>query len=74
MATEVGAFSRVELEDGAAPLVEEVADPLWVVNQDSVELHPWLSRKETLNYPDLLVFDLPVQRPDEVAAALLGLL
>ncbi len=35
-------------------MVEDVADPLWVVNQDSVELHPWLSRKETLNYPDLL--------------------
>ncbi len=55
-------------------MVEDVADLLRVVNQDSVELHPWLSRKETLNYPDLLVFDLPVQRPDEVAAALLGLL
>ncbi len=31
---------------------------LWVVNQDSVEIHPWLSRKENLNHPDLLVFDL----------------
>ncbi len=29
-----------------------------MVNQDSVELHPWLSRRENLNYPDLLVFDL----------------
>ncbi len=51
-------LSRVELEDGAAPVVEDAADLLWVVNQDSVELHPWLSRKENLNYPDLLVFDL----------------
>jgi len=37
----------VELEDGAAPVVEDApADLLWVVNQDSVEIHPWLSRKE----------------------------
>ena len=28
-----------------------------MVNQDSVEIHPWLSRKENLNYP-VLVFDL----------------
>ena len=48
-------LSRVELEDGAAPVVEDAADLLWVANQDSVEIHPWLSRKETLNYPDLLL-------------------
>ena len=47
--------SRVELEDGYAPVVEDVADLLWVVNQDSVELHPWLSRRENLRKPDLLV-------------------
>ena len=66
-------LSRVELEDGAAPVVEDAADLLWVVNQDSVEIHPWLSRKENLNYPDLLVFDLdpgsrlPFQRLCEAA-------
>ncbi len=49
-------LSRVEMEDGAAPVVEDAADLLWVVNQDSVEIHPWLSRKENLNYPALLVF------------------
>jgi len=49
------------------------ADLIWVVNQDSVEIHPWLSRKENLNYPDLLVFDLdpgsrlPFQRLCEAA-------
>ncbi len=54
-------------------MVEESADLLWVVNQDSVEIHPWLSRKENLNYPDLLVFDLdpgaqlPFQRLCEAA-------
>ncbi len=54
-------------------MVEDAADLLWVVNQDSVEIHPWLSRKENLNYPDLLVFDLdpgsrlPFQRLCEAA-------
>ncbi len=60
-------LSRVELEDGAAPMVEDAADLLWVVNEDSVEINPWLSRKENLNYPDLLVFGpgpgLPVALP-----------
>ena len=60
-------LSRVELEDGAAPVVEDAADLLWVVNQDSVELNPWLYRKENLNSPDLLVFGpgpgLPVALP-----------
>jgi len=61
------------LEDGAAPVVEDAADLLWIVNQDSVEIHPWLSQKENLNYADLLVFDLdpgsrlPFQRLCEAA-------
>ena len=61
------------MEDGAAPVVEDAADLLWIVNQDSVEIHPWLSQKENLNYADLLVFDLdpgsrlPFQRLCEAA-------
>ena len=51
-------LSRVELEDGFAPVVENLADLLWVVNLDSIELHPWLSRREALDKPDLLLFDL----------------
>ena len=68
--------SRVELEDGFAPVVEDVADLLWVVNQDSVELHPWLSRRENLRNPDVLVFDLdpgtqlPFERLCEAAMVL----
>ena len=50
--------SRVELDEGSAPVVEDTADLLWVINQDSVELHSWLSRRENLLFPDLLVFDL----------------
>ncbi len=54
-------------------MVEDTADLLWVVNQDSVEIHPRLSRKENLDHPDLLVFDLdpgsqlPFQRLCEAA-------
>ena len=48
----------VELENEPALVVENVADLLWVVNQDSVELHSWLSRSERLHNPDLLLFDL----------------
>ncbi len=63
----------MEFKDAAAPVVEDAADLLWVVNQDSVEIHPWLSRKENLDHPDLLVFDLdpgsrlPFQRLCEAA-------
>ena len=49
---------RVEVEDGQTPVIEDTADLLWVVNQDSVELHPWLSRSQDLEHPDLLLFDL----------------
>jgi bifunctional non-homologous end joining protein LigD len=50
--------SRVELEEGFAPVIEDTADLLWVVNLDSIELHPWLSRRDHLSHPDQLVFDL----------------
>ena len=51
-------LSRVELEDGYGPVIQDDADLLWVVNKDSVEIHSWLSRVEHLHNPDLLVFDL----------------
>ena len=51
-------LSRVELDGGFGPVVEDTADLLWVINQDSVEIHSWLSRRENLDHPDLIVFDL----------------
>lgn len=51
-------LSRVDTDEGPAPVVQDEADLLWVANQDSVELHPWLSRRERLTHPDLLLFDL----------------
>ena len=66
-------LSRIELEHGPAPVVEDMADLLWVVNQDSIELHPWLARRDDLGHPDQLIFDLdpgvqtPFQRTCEAA-------
>ncbi len=57
-------------------MIEDEADLLWVVNQDSIELHPWLSRSETLDQPDILMFDLdpgpqlPAERLCEAALEL----
>ena len=63
----------VEDEDEYAPVIGTTADLIWVVNQDSVELHPWQSRANHLHEPDLVVFDLdpgqgtPFERTCEAA-------
>ncbi len=63
----------IEDEEEYAPVVSAVADLMWVVNQDSVELHPWQSRTDHLHEPDLVVFDLdpgqgtPFERTCEAA-------
>ena len=51
-------LSRVDVQEGPAPVIEDEADLLWVANQDSIELHPWLARRMDLLRPDLLLFDL----------------
>jgi bifunctional non-homologous end joining protein LigD len=50
--------SRVQLDEGPGPVIRNLADLVWVVNLDSIELHPWLSREDDLTHPDLVVFDL----------------
>ncbi|HHW04052.1 MAG TPA: DNA polymerase domain-containing protein [Thermoanaerobacterales bacterium] len=53
---------------------------LWSANQASIELHPWLSRKDNPDRPDFAVFDLdPMENTDfedarELALALKKLL
>lgn len=57
-------------------MIEDVKTLVWVGNQASIELHPWHSRADSLNYPDYAVFDLdPMENTDfndalELAAAL----
>ncbi len=39
-------------------LVEESATLAWLANQACIEMHPWLSRASSVDYPDFIVFDL----------------
>lgn len=39
-------------------LVEETAALLWLANQACLEIHPWLSSIQSIDYPDFLVIDL----------------
>lgn len=44
-------------------MINNVETLLWVVNLGSIELHQWLSQKNSLLYPDIVVFDLDPQSP-----------
>src|SRR5699024_6029653 len=37
---------------------------LYFVNQNTISFHPWLSRKDHLDYPDKIVFDLDPSEDD----------
>lgn len=39
-------------------LIEESATLAWLANQACIEMHPWLSRFASEDYPDFIVFDL----------------
>lgn len=39
-------------------LINDVETLLWTANQASIEMHPWHSRIQALDYPDYVVFDL----------------
>lgn len=39
-------------------LVNSAADLVWLANQACIEIHPWLSRIDSVDYPDFIVFDL----------------
>lgn len=39
-------------------LAEETATLAWLANQACIELHPWLSRVDSIEYPDYIVIDL----------------
>lgn len=50
-----------ESQDGKTTrfiLAEEKTTLVWLANQACIEIHPWLSRKGSIYYPDFVVFDL----------------
>ncbi|MFA7078607.1 MAG: non-homologous end-joining DNA ligase [Syntrophomonas sp.] len=61
-------------------LAEETAALAWLANQAHLEIHPWLSRQNSILYPDFIVFDLdpyegcPFQVVVEIARLLKQLL
>jgi bifunctional non-homologous end joining protein LigD len=57
------------------PLVFDTRSLLWLVNQNSITPHVWISRTPNLNQPDICVFDLDPSedQPDVLRAAALAL-
>jgi len=58
------------------PLIGDLRSLLWVVNQNTITPHVWVSRVPNLYYPDICVFDLDPSRddePDALRAAALAL-
>jgi bifunctional non-homologous end joining protein LigD len=55
-------LERIEVpkKDGTVhyPLVKDTRSLLWVVNQNTITPHVWISRAPKLEYPDICVFDL----------------
>lgn len=43
---------------------------LWVVNQGAIEIHPWFSRWQQHDHPDIMVFDLDPEPPSTFADTL----
>ncbi|NLV20591.1 MAG: DNA polymerase domain-containing protein [Syntrophomonadaceae bacterium] len=39
-------------------LVNTAADLVWLANQACLEIHPWMSQIDSIEYPDFIVFDL----------------
>ncbi|HEX9368428.1 MAG TPA: non-homologous end-joining DNA ligase [Vicinamibacterales bacterium] len=75
-----GWLERIEVpkKDGTVhyPLVTDTRSLLWIVNQNTITPHVWISRAPKLNYPDICVFDLDPaedEKPDVVRGAALAL-
>ncbi|HJU42337.1 MAG TPA: non-homologous end-joining DNA ligase [Vicinamibacterales bacterium] len=72
-------LERVDVpkKDGVVhhPIVTDVRSLLWVVNQNTITQHVWVSRVPDLYYPDLCVFDLDpaTDDPAPVRVAAIGL-
>lgn len=62
-------LERVEVpkKDGTVhhPIVTDTRSLMWIVNQNTITPHVWISRVPKLNYPDICVFDLdPTEKED----------
>ena len=58
------------------PLVTDTRSLLWIVNQNTITPHVWISRAPKLNHPDICVFDLDPtedEKPAVLRAAALAL-
>jgi bifunctional non-homologous end joining protein LigD len=73
-------LERVEVpkKDGTVhyPIVKDTQSLLWVVNQNTITPHVWISRAPKLEYPDVCVFDLDPtedEKPDVLRGAALAL-
>jgi bifunctional non-homologous end joining protein LigD len=57
----------VPKKDGTVhhPLVTDVRSLLWVVNQNTITPHVWVTRSPNLYHPDVCVFDFDPSRDDE---------
>src|SRR5215472_14738311 len=71
-------LERVEVpkKDGVVhyPLITGLESLLWMVNQNCITPHVWISRTPDLYHPDLCVFDLDpsVDEPEMLRAAALA--
>lgn len=55
-------------------LINDAKSLLWAANQASIEFHPWLSRVDSLDFPDFVVFDFdPMENTDFEDARMLAL-
>ena len=67
----------VPKKDGVVhhPIVTDTRSLLWVINQNTITQHVWISRVPDLDYPDICVFDLDPSKEDPagVRAAAIGL-
>jgi bifunctional non-homologous end joining protein LigD len=73
-------LERVEVpkKDGTVhhPIVTDTRSLLWIVNQNTITPHVWISRAPKLQYPDICVFDLDpteTETPQVLRAAALAL-
>jgi bifunctional non-homologous end joining protein LigD len=68
---------KVPKKDGFLhhPIVTDERSLLWVINQNTITQHVWISRVPELYYPDICVFDLDPSQDDvkAVQSAALGL-